>query len=53
MTHEERSTSLTLGIIFALVMCFFIWRSFFGMRIASESAATTGSASVAGVTPGE
>jgi K(+)-stimulated pyrophosphate-energized sodium pump len=52
----QRSTSLALGIIFALVMFFFIWRSFFGMRIGAEAAATTGSASgdrVAGVTPGE
>ena len=31
----ERSTSLVLGIGFALVMFFFIWRSFHSMRIAS------------------
>jgi K(+)-stimulated pyrophosphate-energized sodium pump len=35
----ERSTSLTLGVVFALVMCFFIWRSFHGMRIGGDAAA--------------
>jgi K(+)-stimulated pyrophosphate-energized sodium pump len=50
----ERSTSLALGIGFSLVMFFFIWRSFFGMRIASEPVPTTGSTSGDRVaTPGE
>jgi K(+)-stimulated pyrophosphate-energized sodium pump len=31
----ERSTSLTLAILFGLGMCFFVWRSFYGMRITS------------------
>jgi K(+)-stimulated pyrophosphate-energized sodium pump len=29
----ERTTSLTLAIVFGLGMCFFVWRSFHGMRI--------------------
>jgi K(+)-stimulated pyrophosphate-energized sodium pump len=29
----ERSTSLALGVIFSLVMFFFVWRSFHSMRI--------------------
>jgi len=36
----ERSTSLTIGIVFALVMFFFIWRSFHSMRIGGEATAT-------------
>ena len=35
----ERSTSLTLGIVFMLVMFFFIWRSFHAMRIGGEPVA--------------
>jgi len=29
----ERTTSLTLAVVFGLGMCFFVWRSFHGMRI--------------------
>jgi len=35
----ERSTSLTLGVVFGLGMLFFIWRSFHSMRIGGDAAA--------------
>src|SRR5688500_4270414 len=39
----ERSTSITLAVLFSLGMFFFIWRSFHGMRIggSTDSASTT------------
>jgi K(+)-stimulated pyrophosphate-energized sodium pump len=35
----ERSTSITLAVVFALGMFFFVWRSFHGMRIGGGVAA--------------
>jgi K(+)-stimulated pyrophosphate-energized sodium pump len=45
----ERSTSVALGVIFSLIMFFFIWRSFHAMRIGGETVA----ASSAAAAPGE
>jgi K(+)-stimulated pyrophosphate-energized sodium pump len=45
----ERSTSITLAVIFGAVMFFFIWRSFHSMRIGSEAKA----GAAAAATPAE
>ncbi len=46
----DRALSATLGGIFLLISMFFVWRSFYGMRITSGGPATT-AASVAAKAP--
>jgi K(+)-stimulated pyrophosphate-energized sodium pump len=36
----ERGLSATLSVAFLTVMLFFVWRSFYGMRIGAQHAAT-------------
>jgi K(+)-stimulated pyrophosphate-energized sodium pump len=49
----ERSTSLVLGIVFSLVMFFFIWRSFHSMRIGGGTPAGGAQTPAPVAAPGE
>jgi K(+)-stimulated pyrophosphate-energized sodium pump len=33
----ESATNVSLAVVFGLIMLYFVWRSFYGMRIGSET----------------
>ncbi len=38
IAHKAGSTALTIGLVFLAIGLFFVWRSFYGMRISSQAA---------------